>query len=117
MTDYTPTHWTPSSTNVSDWRLNISRHALLSREGLRQDLALAGPPGLLSIFETLLFSDAHLTRDNLFTSSRALIRPDMLEGAEEILEFSKGPEPRRHLWDEGADGYYHLLGPHEDFPN
>jgi hypothetical protein len=117
MPNVQETSWIPSSDNVTDWRLNIGRHALASREGLKHDLALAGPPGLLSIFETLLFGEAHLTRDDLLTSISSLIRSDMRDAAEELLDFFKGPDPRRHLWDEGPDGYYHLLGPHEDFPN
>lgn len=109
--------WTPSSHNVADWRLNIGRHALACREGIRHDLALAGAPGLLSLFETLVYSDQHLTRDDLLRTVHALCRPDMAEAAEELLDFFNGEDPRRHLWSEGDDGYYRPLGPHEDFPN
>jgi hypothetical protein len=107
--------WIPN--NVTDWRLYLGREFLEQRDAIREGIALAGAPGVLSLFEALIASDEHLCRDDLLRTVHALCRTDMTDAVEELLDLFAGDDPRRHLWIEGKSGYYQLLGPHDDFPN
>lgn len=76
-------------------------------QAIQQDLAIAGPQGVLSLLRALIELVA-LTRDELLEFGSAICGPPTAKLFEELLDEFEGDKPRRDLWKRTPDGTYRL---------
>ena len=106
-----------NSNNLDEFQLGFGVEVLDRLDKIRNDMAVFGVPGVLSLLQAVISSGDYLDRDDILRKATFLCHSNMWEAIEDLFDFFKGDDPRRHLWTEDRGFYHSLNKPCPDFSN